>query len=187
MNKQTEIKDVQPIRSLDRIEDMKWSLKKWCGERDYILFLLGINSGLRVGDLLNIKTSEIQGKHVVSLREGKTGKRRTIHLGNIYNELNAYIGTLDGAEWLFPSRKGQNPITRVQAYRQLNKAAQMADMPDGIGTHTLRKTFGYWHYKQFRDIAELQNILNHTHPQITLRYIGITDEQIESNLKTFRL
>ena len=91
MNKQNEIKDVQPIRSLERIEDMKWSLKKWCGERDYILFLLGINSGLRVGDLLNIKTSEIQGKQVVSLREGKTGKRRTIHLGNIYDELNAYM------------------------------------------------------------------------------------------------
>nr|CAE18139.1 putative integrase/recombinase [Mammaliicoccus sciuri] len=121
------------------------------------------------------------------LREGKTGKRRTIHLGNIYDELNAYIGTLNGTEWLFPSRKGQKPITRVQAYRQLNKAAQMVDMPDGIGTHTLRKTFGYWHYKQFLDIAELQNILNHAHPQITLRYIGITDEQIESNLKVFRL
>ena len=92
---------------------MKWSLKKWCSERDYILFLLGINLGLRVVDLLNIKTSEIQDKQVVSLREGKTGKRRTIHLGNIYDELNAYIDTLDDAEWLFPSRKGQNPITRV--------------------------------------------------------------------------
>lgn len=187
MAKQSEIKDVQPIRSLDRIEDMKWSLKKWCGERDYMLFLLGINSGLRVGDLLKIKVSEIQGKQVVSLREGKTGKRRTIHLGNIYAELNTYINSLEASEWLFPSRKGDGPITRVQAYRQLNKAAQMVDMPDGIGTHTLRKTFGYWHYKQFKDIAELQNILNHAHPQITLRYIGITDEQIESNLKAFRL
>lgn len=187
MSKQHEMKDVQPIRSLEKIEDMKWSLKKWCGERDYILFLLGINSGLRVGDLLKIKTSEIQGKKVVSLREGKTGKRRTIHLGNIYEELDAYIRTLEGAEWLFPSRKGNGPITRVQAYRQLQKAAQMVDISVGIGTHTLRKTFGYWHYKQFKDIAELQNILNHAHPQITLRYIGITDEQIESNLKAFRL
>ena len=187
MNKQHEIKDVQPIRSLDRIKDMKWSLKKWCGDRDYVLFLLGINSGLRVGDLLKIKVSEIQGKKVVSLREGKTGKRRTIHLGNIYDELNAYIDTLNITEWLFPSRKGTGPITRVQAYRQLNKAAQMVDMPDGIGTHTLRKTFGYWHYKQFKDIAELQNILNHAHPHLTLRYIGITDEQIETNLKTFML
>lgn len=185
--KQSEIKNVQPIRSLSQIEDMKWSLKKWCGERDYILFLLGINSGLRVGDLLKIKVSEIQDKQMVSLHEGKTGKRRTIHLGNIYEELNIYIHSLDTSEWLFPSRKGDGAITRIQAYRQLKKAAEMVDMVDGIGTHTLRKTFGYWHYKQFKDIAELQNILNHSHPQITLRYIGITDEQIESNLKAFRL
>jgi integrase len=59
----------------------------------------------------------------------------------------------------------------IQAYRQLNKAAEMMDIEEGIGTHTLRKTFGYWHYKQFRDVAELQKILNHSHPEITLRYL----------------
>src|SRR5690606_6094442 len=95
MTKQSELKDVQPIRSLDQIEDMKWSLKKWCGERDYMLFLVGINSGLRVGDLLKIKVSEIQGRQVVSLREGKTGKRRTIHLGNIYFFFQAEDGIRD--------------------------------------------------------------------------------------------
>lgn len=63
----------------------------------------------------------------------------------------------------------------------------MVDMPDGIGTHTMRKTFGYWHYKQFKDVAELQMILNHSHPRITLDYIGITEEQIEQNMKNFSL
>jgi integrase len=63
----------------------------------------------------------------------------------------------------------------------------MVDIPDGIGTHTMRKTFGYWHYKQFKDVAELQMILNHSHPGITLKYIGITDEQIENNLTHFVL
>jgi integrase len=62
-------------------------------------------------------------------------------------------------------------------YRQLNKAAEMVDMPDGIGTHTMRKTFGYWFYKQTKDVAELQMILNHSHPNITLTYIGITEEE----------
>ena len=62
----------------------------------------------------------------------------------------------------------------------------MVDMPDGIGTHTMRKTLGYWHYKQFKDVVELQMILNHSNPEITLTYI-ITDEQIENNLKSFSL
>lgn len=186
-SKKEEIKDVQPIRSLDKLNDMKWSLKRHCSERDYILFLLGINTGLRVTDLLNLKISDVKGKKKIAVKEGKTKKNRTIQLANIYEELNSYIKKLGGTEWLFPSRKGDKPISRIQAYRQLNKAAEMVDMPDGIGTHTMRKTFGYWHYKQFKDVAELQMILNHSHPEITLKYIAITDEQIENNLKNFVL
>ncbi|KXH82074.1 site-specific integrase [Sporosarcina sp. HYO08] len=187
MGKSKEIKDVQPIRSLEKIEDMKWSLRKWCGERDYIMFLIGINTGLRVSDLLNLKISDVKGKKRITVKEGKTDKPRTIQLANIYDELNTYINTLEGTEWLFPSRKGDKAISRIQAYRQLNKAADMVDITDGIGTHTMRKTFGYWHYKQFKDVAELQMILNHSHPEITLKYIGITDEEIENNLKNFVL
>src|SRR5437763_8794584 len=187
VDKKDEIKDVQTIRSLDKLSDMKWSLKRHCSERDYILFLLDINTGLRVSDLLNLKIKDIKGKKKITVKEGKTEKARTIQLTNIYDELNDYIKKLEGTEWLFPSRKGDKPITRIQAYRQLNKASEMVDMPDGIGTHTMRKTFGYWHYKQFKDVAELQKILNHSHPEITLKYIGITDEQIENNLMNFVL
>lgn len=187
VNKKEEIKDVQPIRSLEKIEDMKWSLQRHCSQRDYIMFLLGINTGLRVGDLLKLKIKDIKGKKKLNVKEGKTKKNRTIYIINIYEEVSDYIKTLEGTEWLFPSRKGDKPISRIQAYRQLNKAADMADIADGVGTHTMRKTFGYWHYKQFKDVAELQRILNHSHPEITLDYIGITDEQIENNLSNFVL
>jgi integrase len=186
-NKKEEIKDVQPIRSLEKLEDMKWSLKRHCSERDYILFLLGINTGLRVSDLLNLKIKDIKGKKKIIIKEGKTDKPRTIQLTNIYEELNDYIKGLSGTEWLFPSRKGDKPISRIQAYRQLNKGAGMCDIIDGIGTHTMRKTFGYWFYKQTKDVAKLQSILNHSHPNITLKYIGITDEEIEDSLNDFVL
>ena len=63
----------------------------------------------------------------------------------------------------------------------------MVDINEGIGTHTMRKTFGYWYYKETRDIASLQMILNHSHPEITLKYIGITDEEIENSLSRFVL
>lgn len=181
-----QIKDVQPIRSKQQLEDMKWSLKKWCGERDYILFLIGINTGLRVGDLLRLKVSDVRRKKKVVIQEGKTKKPRTINLTNIYEEVQAYIAQID-SQWLFPSRKGNQSITPTQAYRQLNKAARMVDIEDGIGTHSMRKTFGYWFYKQTKDVAKLQNLLNHSHPQITLRYIGITDEEIEEDLNHFVL
>lgn len=187
VNKKDEIKDVQPIRSLEKLNDMKWSLKRHCSERDYTLFLLGINTGLRVTDLLDLKVKDIKGKKKIMVKEGKTDKPRTIQLTNIYEELNTYIKTLNGTEWLFPSRKGDKSISRIQAYRTLNKAAEMCDIEDGIGTHTMRKTFGYWYYKQTKDVAKLQMILNHSHPEITLRYIGITAEEIENSLNDFVL
>ena len=187
MTSNSSIKDVQPIRTTEKLNDVKWSLKKYCGQRDYILFLIGINSGLRVSDLLLLKVAEVKGKQKITVKEGKTKKPRMIHLKNIYEELNAYIETLEGTEWLFPSRKGDKPISRIQAYRQLNKAADMVDITEGIGTHTMRKTFGYWFYKKHMDVARLQKILNHSHPAITLEYIGITDEEIEESLSDFVL
>ncbi|MDF1996760.1 tyrosine-type recombinase/integrase [Peribacillus frigoritolerans] len=164
---------------------MKWSLKRHCSERDYILFLLGINTGLRVTDLLSLKIKDIEGKMEVIIKEGKTKKPRMIQLFTICNELAAYIATIDG-EWLFPSRKGDKPISKIQAYRQLNKAADMVDI-EGVGTHTMRKTFGYWHYKRSKNLAELQMILNHSHPVITLKYIGVADEGTEGSLYDFTL
>jgi integrase len=180
-----QIKDVQPIRDKKQLEDMKWALRRHCSERDYILFLIGINTGLRVGDLLKLKVTDLKRKKKIVIQEGKTKKPRTINISNIYDEVQAYINTID-SKWLFPSRKGDNPITPTQAYRQLNKASEFAEV-ESIGTHTMRKTFGYWFYKQTKDVAKLQVILNHSHPEITLRYIGITDEEIENDLMNFVL
>jgi integrase len=186
MATEKEVYDVQPLRSKKKIETMKWSLKRWCGPRDYILFLIGINTGLRVSDLVKLKTKDVKRKKSIIVREGKTKKPRTLNLGNIYNEIQAYIGEIN-SEWLFPSRQGEGHITTTQAYRQLVKAAKMVDIEEGIGTHTMRKTFGYWFYKETKDIAKLQMILNHSKPEITLLYIGITQEEIEDSLNDFVL
>lgn len=187
MTTTNQVKDVQPLRSPQQIENMKQSLKYWCGERDYILFLLGINSGLRVGDMLNLKVKDVKGKKRLVIQEGKTKKKRIINLTNIYSEIQEYIKTVQ-SEWLFPSRKGDKAISATQAYRQLNKAGDMVDIPEGIGTHTMRKTFGYWYYKQSgKDIESLQQILNHTNVAETKRYIGITEDEINDTLKDFVL
>ena len=179
--------NVQPIRTKEKIEDMKWSLKTWCGERDYILFLLGINSGLRCGDMLKLKISDIKGKKHFFIKENKTTKTRKIHLENIYDELNDYIKTIENKTiWLFPSRQGSKPVSRTQIYRQLNKAAAMVDI-EAVGTHTMRKTFGYWYYKATLDVAALQQMLNHSKQEVTLRYIGIAQEELDNSMKNFKL
>jgi integrase len=182
------IKDVQPIRDKQQLEDMKWALLRHCSKRDHILFILGCETGLRVGDILKLRTNQIlklksHKEKILKVKEGKTQKVREIYIGNCISEVYEYALELNH-EFLFPSRKGNKPISPTQAYRQLNKAAEFAGV-SGIGNHSLRKTFGYWFYKATKDIAMLQGILNHSHPSITLRYIGITEEETNEVLKTF--
>jgi len=55
---------------------------------------------------------------------------------------------------------------------------------DEVGTHTMRKTFGYWHYKEFGDVADLQQLFNHSSQSVTLRYIGIAQEIPTRGLRT---
>lgn len=190
MTKKEHLIDVQPIRSKEQVENMKWALQRHCSERDYILFLVGIQTGLRVSDLLQLKTEQIIGmkrkrRKEFMVREGKTKKERMINIMPIYDKVLAYAEGLE-SEWLFPSRKGDKPISKVQAYRQLQKAGEFAEV-DSIGTHTMRKTFGYWFYKETKDVAMLQEILNHSTPQITLTYIGINKEEKDNVLDSFTI
>jgi integrase len=185
--KQTTTYDVQPIRTITELNDFKWSLKRNCSERDYTLFLIGINTGLRVSDLVKLKVSELLKKKTLKVVEKKTSKVREINLTNIYDEIQQYIKTLpEGCDWMFPSRQGTNHITTTQAYRQLVKAGEGVDI-EGIGTHTMRKTFGYHYYQRTNNIAVLMTIFNHTSEAVTKKYIGIRQEEINDSLKDFVL
>ena len=73
------------------------------------------------------------------------------------------------------------------AYMIINDACRKAGITDAIGTHSLRKCFGYWHYDNFHDVAILQYLFNHSSPSITLRYIGITQNEVEKTLQQFEL
>jgi integrase len=96
-----------------------------------------------------------------------------------------YVGGLDDRVFLFRSRQGGNrPMSRTRAYQVLREVAQRHGV-EHIGTHTLRKTFGYHFYKQTGDVALLQRILNHSSPAITLRYIGIEQDQIDAAMRRF--
>lgn len=184
------MKIVQPIRDKEIIEGIKRTLKrqKKFGERNYMMFFIGINVGLRISDILPLKVGQVKNKDYLILTEKKTGKNKR-HLLNatVQKELAAYTKDLPDDAFLFNSREGgSKPIDRSQAYRILNKAAAKFGL-DEIGTHTLRKTFGYWHYKTFKDVALLQEIFNHSSPSITLKYIGINQDLIDESLKNFSL
>lgn len=172
---------VEPIRDKKKIDAVKKYLK---GKniRDYVLFVLGINSGLRISDLLNLKMEDVANKERISLREKKTGKTRDLPLSDSSRKIiDEYLKTTKLVSGpLFPSRKGSASISRVQAYLIINDAARAVGIKEAVGTHTLRKTFGYWAYQAGIDVTRIQQLLNHSSPSITLRYIGITKEELDS-------
>jgi len=172
--------EVGAIKDKRQIEKMK---KSFTNERDLLLFTLGINTGLRISDLLGLRVKDVAGQSI-KLKESKTGKQRIITLNDTTcKAVKTYLGNgkLKDNDFIFYSRKGVNqPISRVQAWTILNDAAKKARLDINIGTHTLRKTFGYWAYKQGIDITLLQQAFNHSAPSITLRYIGITQDDIKN-------
>ena len=185
---------VEPIRDEILVGEIAdWMLtasandKDLC-ERNHVLWMMGIYSGLRISDVVKNRISAVKGKKCLTLRETKTGKQTIIEIAPPLRIcLAKYCASREPDEYLIRSREGYNkPITRQQAYNILNKMAAHFKL-DNIGCHTMRKTFGYHFYKKYHDIATLMDIFNHSSQSITLRYIGIDQEEIGLKMKKFRI
>ncbi|MEK5230317.1 tyrosine-type recombinase/integrase [Lysinibacillus sp. FSL K6-0232] len=177
--------DVQPLKTKVEIHNMLEALgmSKEFGLRNQLLFKLGISTGLRCGDLVSLKVEQVKGRSSFKIREGKTQKERTVYLNSLMADIADYIETLPSdVEYLFPSRKGNGHITTTQAYRIITKAGEMIGNVS-VGTHTMRKTFGYIYYQATKDVATLMEIFNHSSQKTTMRYLGLTAESIENSLK----
>ena len=181
---------VQPIRDLDKIVEVRAFLADR-NARNELLFCFGIYTGLRISDILRIKVKDVKGKNVFFVKEQKTQKtkkkgsttKRIPILASLRKMIDKYVIGLVDEEYLFKSRQGRNkPITRVRAYDILREAAYACSLEE-IGTHTLRKTFGYHMYQETKDIALLQDIFNHSAEYITRKYIGINQEAIDAAYK----
>ncbi|NRE80774.1 tyrosine-type recombinase/integrase [Enterococcus faecium] len=179
--------NVQPLRTNEEIQDFQFWLRRTSNpERDSFLFLFGINNGLRMSDIIGLKVGDIRGKSKPIIVERKTGKRKPIFIDNLREEILLYTEGKEENDWLFPSRQQGRHITRDRVYQIYADIAEKLGRDD-IGTHTLRKTFGYHYYKKTRDIATLMFIFNHSSQAITKRYIGITEDEIGASLRGFKL
>ncbi|WP_313804801.1 site-specific integrase [Cytobacillus sp.] len=180
------MKTVQPIRDVAMIAAMKEVLMRQ-HYRNYFLFVLGINTGLRISDLLALKVGDVRNKSHIVITEQKTGKMKRFKINNeLQQHISKFTINKDKATYLFQSRRGQDRIHRVQAWKILNTAAKEVGLSE-IGTHTLRKTFGYHFYQKYKDVAVLQQIFNHSSPAVTMRYIGINQDIMDEAVDGFSL
>ncbi len=167
---------VEPIRNIETVLDIADYLKTK-NYRDYVMFMFGIYSGLRISDILMFRVRDVRGRDFISQREKKTKKEKKFPVNKeLRGIIEEYIKDKRDYEYLFKSPNLPNkPITRQQAYNILSAAGRQFGL-DSIGTHTLRKTFGYHLYKQTQDAALLMDIFNHADIHCTLRYIGINQD-----------
>ena len=173
---------VEPIRDIGTV----WDIADYLGEkseRNKIMFLFGIYVGIRISDILKLKVRDVHNQKYVYIREQKTGKEKQFPINDeLKPMINRYIKGKSDYEWLFPSRQQEQPLGRVRAWQILNEAGKRFGL-EKIGTHTMRKTFGYHFYKQTHDIVKLQKIFNHADHHITMRYIGIEQDEMNDAIR----
>lgn len=189
---------VEPIRDINKINRIKGNLLKQKNPRDLLLFVLGINTGLRISDILPLKLSDVKDKmgdpkDYIYLTEKKTHKQRKIVLNSeVKKALQIYFDkskVYDLDTYLFTSEKDDRnrPLTKTMAWNLVNKWCRGVGILERVGTHTLRKTLGYQMRKNGIAIEVIQEMLGHSSVGVTSRYIGINQEELEKVANGFCL
>lgn len=184
--KELKMNIVEPIRSKKDLKKIEKILETQ-NLRDLLIFTVGVNCGLRISDILNLDVGDVRNKTFINIIEKKTCKPKCFPINSKLKPMfEEFTRNRNNDEPLFKSVFG-NRMERTQCYRIIHSACKDAGIDYKVGTHTLRKTFGYHHYQKFKDVAMLQKIFNHSSPQITLHYIGIEQDQINESYKNFIL
>lgn len=166
------MKWVAPIKNKD--EQMEFAQRlKAVGDKYYIMFRIGIGTGMLLQDILYIKCRDIAGKDKFTTKIGVKEVETSMTFDDELKEvIAAYTADRDpDSYFLTSSSRPYSPISREQAYRVMKDVARDMGLAD-IGAQTMRKTFAYNYYKDTGDVTYLQEILNHSSATVTYRYIG---------------
>ena len=178
---------VDPIRRLEDIKAIKSILSD--KPRDLLLFTMGINNGLRVGDLLRLKVKDV--RHLkendgFNIWEKKTEKDNILMVNKaVFKSLKYYLEKVnpDDEDFLFASRKTNEPISIQAVNALIKKWTKSINLQGNYGSHSLRKTFGYIHRTVHGTSWEhLADRFNHSTPAVTRHYLGITKDEVKNIL-----
>lgn len=177
----------QPIKDVRDIDALKnYYLIRKPNLRNYALICTGINTALRISDILSLRWLDVYDfkmdrfqNHIV-IKEQKTGKENIIAINdNVLNSLKmlkSSLKDLSQYDYIFCGWQKEKPISRVQAFRIIKQACNELHLPENISCHSLRKTFGYHAWVSGTNPAVLMVIYNHSSFQITKRYLGIEQD-----------
>ncbi len=178
----------QPLKELGQIDELKKYFLERGEVRNYALIVIGLNTSLRISDILNLHWGDIYNFRMCDYRQHLTVTEKKTQKTSIIAINSAIVEALDLLReaqpficpdtYLFQSQKGENqPITRNRAFVIIKEAAAVLGFEGNISCHSLRKTFGYQAWKQGVQPALLMSIYNHSSYEITKRYLGINQDE----------
>ena len=136
-----------------------------------------LHTGLRVGDVVSLRTQDIGLQMMVT--EAKTKKRRR---GGLTASLLAAIRAQAGPGWAFPGKRPGTHKTRQAVWADVKRAARAFRLPQNVAPHSLRKVYAVELLERYGDIQRVQRALNHSSIETTLIY-AMADKLLDATLK----
>lgn len=163
---------VAPIKDEETIEAFKKALRKY-GDKYYILFEIGIGTGMQLMDILKLHIGDVKGKDELTAYIGVNKIPVTMRFSEELKSVIAQFtkGKKDSEVLVAGFDKSNNIISREQVYRVFKSVGAELGLAS-VGAQTMRKTFAWRHYSKYNDIAYLQNLFSHATASITYRFIG---------------
>lgn len=184
--------NVDAVRTKEEIEQIEQLLTKH-GNADFSdIWKLGINVAFRISDLLSLEFNNINtAKRELIIKEGKTGKKRTVRLNETALSIVLYRRALYPNDvYLFQSHSNRGkgviqPLSRQAVARKFKEIGDIIGVQ--LSTHSMRKTRGYAMHIAGVKIEQIARVLNHSSPAVTMDYIGLTHEATQQTYDEFEL
>jgi integrase/recombinase XerD len=154
------------------------------GLKQRVLLMTAYSAGLRVGELVNLKITDIDAARMtLRVKQGKGGKDRYAILSqNLLIELRKYWKRYRPSIWLFPNRTKNGPLSRNEAWHIFNQAKKRAGIKKGRGIHTLRACFATHLLQAGVDLRSIQFLLGHSSILSTQRYLRLQPQNMGSTV-----
>ena len=163
------------------------------------IWKVGVNTALRISDLLSLTMNDVRSLDAaqpsLQIKEQKTDKLRKIVVNqSAWGVMQQRLADHPDHVWLFQSdaanrnrREPPKPINRRSVSRVFERVGQKVAPKVALGTHSMRKTRGYAMHKAGRSIESIAKVLNHSSPAVTMRYIGLVQQDIDESYTDFEL
>jgi integrase len=181
-------------------DDFKSLISKLERDREYkfcLLVSIGVFSGLRISDLLELRYHQFINTEILTIQEKKTKKTRRIKINEDLKELiiriKEKIGGTDDNQFIFINKYGTKPIDQSYVNVKLKELLRKYGivMEGNASSHLFRKTLGNRVLRlnnySSESVILLMELFSHSSPAMTKRYLGIREKQIMDVYDSVRL